>query len=70
MEKYKFTAKECTFEDAPGYMVIQYREDWTKAAEGWIPTDECENFCKAIGTNHVEINNGITILIDTHRSNA
>ena len=27
MEKYKFITKECIFDGAPGYMVIQYRED-------------------------------------------
>ena len=49
MEKYRFTAKECTFEGVPGYMVTQYREDGTIATEGWIPADEYETFFNAIG---------------------
>ena len=50
MEKYRFTAKECTFEGVPGYMVTQYRADGTIAADGFTPAGEYEAFCNAIGT--------------------
>lgn len=49
MGKYRFTAKECTFEGTSGYMVTQYREDGTIATEGFTPSDEYETFCKSIG---------------------
>ena len=50
MGKYRFTAKKCTFEGVPGYMVTQYRADGTMASDGFTPADEYEDFCKAIGT--------------------
>jgi|GEM_PF-2077164 len=49
MGKYRFTAKKCTFEGVPGYMVTQYRADGTIASDGFTPADEYEAFCNAIG---------------------
>lgn len=50
MGKYRFTAKKCTFEGVPGYMVAQHRADGTIAADGLTPADEYGDFCRAIGT--------------------
>lgn len=49
MEKYRFTAKKCTFEGVPGYMVTQYRADGTIVTDGFTPADEYKAFCNAIG---------------------
>ena len=54
--KYIFKAEKVVFEDQPGYMFYQYREDGVLCVDpGFTPEEEFENFLSAAGINQSEI---------------
>lgn len=49
MNGYTFAAKKVNFDGQPGYIVTQYR-DGEKRCEQFVTEDNFDEFCRAIGT--------------------